>query len=90
MAGWEKKNQNGAVSREIYLCLVRGGRGKFEREEMRMVNRVGQMWGSDGGGVLGSLVLGEQNPRTPGNKNSKSVGVAPPASCFEWRERVGF
>ena len=82
MAGWEKKNQNGAVSWELYLCPVRGGRGKAEREEMRMVNRVGQMWGSDGGGVLGSLVLGEQNPRTPGNKNSKSVGGGAAGQLF--------
>nr|TKR91280.1 hypothetical protein D5086_0000224960 [Populus alba] len=61
---------------------VRGGRGKAEREEMRMVNRVSQMWGSDGGGVLGSLVLGEQNPRTPGNKNSKSMGGGTAGQLF--------
>nr|TKS00528.1 hypothetical protein D5086_0000182080 [Populus alba] len=34
-------------------------------------------------GVLGSLVLGEENPRTPGNKNSKPVGEAPPAGGHE-------
>ena len=41
-------------------------------------------------GVLGSLVLGEKKPRTPGYKNSKSVGEAPPAGFFEWGERMGF
>ena len=41
-----------------------------------MEERRGEMWGSKMVGVLGPLVLGEQNPRTPGTKIQNQLGEA--------------
>lgn len=51
------------------------------------------MWDLKWWGVLGSLVLGEENPRTPGDKNSKPVGGGAAGWFFvsgekEWVFRV--
>ena len=40
-------------------------------------------------GVLGSLVLGEENPRTPRNKYSKPVGKAPPTGFLSGEKEWG-
>ena len=56
-----------------------------------MGERRGEMWGSEMVGVLGPLVLGEQNPRTPGTKIQNQWGEAPPASLFLSGEKeLGF
>ena len=51
-------------------------------KEKKMGERRGEMWGSEMVGVLGSLVLGEQNPRTPGEQKFKTSGGGAAGQLF--------
>ncbi|KAJ6976466.1 hypothetical protein NC653_028562 [Populus alba x Populus x berolinensis] len=59
-------------------------------KEMKMVNRVGQMWDSDGGGpwLSGSGRVKSKDPEKQKFKISRGRRRRP--VVFEWREKVGF
>ena len=85
---WEESFQLGAA---VWFVEVVTVLGKQQAGEKKMGGTaVRKNVGSEMVGVLGSLVLGEENPRTPGIKIQNQSGKAPPTGFFEWEKELVF